>query len=204
MAPDGSTRWNHNIHYHRLIETAVPPGARTALDVGTGNGLLAADLSRTIPQVTAIDIDTAVLRSARLESDAVEWIRGDVLTHPLASRSFDVVASVATLHHLPDLTGALHRCADLVAPGGVLAIVGIARTSRPRDVLLHLGGQVQHRYLSWRHGFWEHTAPMVWPPPHTYAEVEQAVHAELPSARWRQLPMWRYLIVWRRPDRLSR
>jgi hypothetical protein len=31
-----ASRWNHNIHYHRLVLAAVPPGSRTALDVGCG------------------------------------------------------------------------------------------------------------------------------------------------------------------------
>ncbi|OSY35896.1 hypothetical protein [Pseudonocardia autotrophica] len=44
-------RWNHNIHYHRLVLNAVPEGSHTALDVGTGTGtgLLAADLRRRVP-----------------------------------------------------------------------------------------------------------------------------------------------------------
>ena len=111
-------RWNHNIHYHHRILNAVPVGARSALDVGTGNGLLAAELHKRVPHVTAIDPDATVLRSARTEDEGVAWICGDVMTYPFDAASFDVVACVAALHHLPSTDRALARLAELTAPGG--------------------------------------------------------------------------------------
>jgi SAM-dependent methyltransferase len=197
VAPDG--RWNHNIHYHRLILAAVPPGARTALDVGTGNGLLARDLRRVVPHVTGIDVDGAVLDQAREEDEGVEWVQGDVRTHPFPLDSFDVVASVATVHHLPDLEATFRRLADLTAPGGVLAVVGLARSSTPLDHVADLVGAVEHRVLARRRQVWEHTAPVAWPPPHTYAQVRRAAARVLPEMRWRRLPLWRYAIVWTKP-----
>ncbi len=199
MSAGAHRRWNHNIHYHRIVLDAVPAGARTALDVGTGDGLLAAALHTLVPGVTGIDSDAGVLAAARCVDPAVRWVHGDVLDHPFALGAFDVVASVATVHHLPDLAGALRRLADLTAPGGVVAVVGLARASRPRDVLVHLVGAVQHAHHRRRRGFWQHSAPTVWPPPHTYAEVHRIARAVLPGARWRQLPMFRYAVVWRKP-----
>lgn len=191
-------RWNHNIHYHRLVLDAVPVDARSALDVGTGNGLLAADLRQKVPEVVAIDLDGDVLDVAHEEVDDVEWILGDVMAYPF-ERTFDVVASVATLHHLPDLRSALRRLAELTSPGGVLVVVGLARSTRPLEFALGVVGVVQHRWLSWRRGYWEHTAPTVWPPPHSYSEVRECAQAELPGAQWRQLPMFRYVLTWEKP-----
>ncbi|WP_075333163.1 class I SAM-dependent methyltransferase [Pseudonocardia sp. Ae717_Ps2] len=199
MSGSSARRWNHNIHYHRLVLDAVPRGAQTALDVGTGNGLLAADLVHRVPQVVAIDLDPTVLRSARSEAPMVEWVHGDILSHVFPADSFDVVASMATLHHLPDPVQALRRCADLTSPGGRVVVVGLARTSRPIEVVLHGIGAVQHAVLRRRYGFWEHTAPVVWPPPHTYSEVRRAARSALPGCRWRLLPMWRYCITWTKP-----
>lgn len=122
-------RWNTNIHYHRRILDAVPSGARTALDVGTGNGLLAAELRAHGADATGIDSDAAVLDSARREDGGVTWVRGDVMTYPFPLASFDVVASVAAIHHLPGLDRALARLAALTAPGGVVAVVGLARSA---------------------------------------------------------------------------
>lgn len=193
-------RWNHNTHFHPRVLAAVPPGARTALDVGTGNGLLAQDLAVAGLEVTAIDLDEAVLTTARTGQPhhGIRWVRGDVMTQRFG-QCFDVVASVATVHHLPDLAAALVRLGSLTAPGGVLVVVGLARSNRPRDHLLGLVGAVEHRWYAWRRGYWEHSAPTVWPPPHSYAEVEQTARAVLPGSEYRQHPLWRYSVTWRRP-----
>ena len=46
---DLSRRWNHNTHYRRIVLDALHSGARTALDVGAGDGLLAAELREQVP-----------------------------------------------------------------------------------------------------------------------------------------------------------
>ena len=115
-------RWNHNTHFHRVVMDAVPAGASSALDVGTGDGLLAADLRLAIKDVTAVDIDPEVLARAAAEYSGITWICGDVMSVKL-DRTFDVVASVATLHHLTDLSAAINRLADLTSPGGVMVVV---------------------------------------------------------------------------------
>jgi SAM-dependent methyltransferase len=60
-----------------MVVSAVPPGARTALDVGTGDGLLAAPLRATIPDVTGIDSDAEVIDRARDSAAEVNWLVGD-------------------------------------------------------------------------------------------------------------------------------
>ncbi len=191
--------WNHNTHFHDLVLRAVPRGARTALDVGTGNGLLARDLADAGLAVTAIDLDETVLDAARTEhaDAAIHWVCGDVMVADLGQQ-FDVVASVATVHHLPDLALALSRLADLTAPGGTLVVVGLARSTRLRDRLLDLVGVVQHRWYSWRRGYWEHSAPTCWPPPHSYSEVQRTAWAVLMGSRYRRHPLWRYSVTWHR------
>ncbi|WP_028709053.1 class I SAM-dependent methyltransferase [Propionicicella superfundia] len=192
-------RWNHNIHYHAVILGALPRNARTALDVGTGNELLATELHRRIPHVTGLDVDADVLALAHAEDPGVTWIRGDILTYPFPRASFDVVASVAALHHLADPATALRRFAELVRPGGVVAVVGMARSTRPVDWAHDVAGVVGHRVLSVGRTAWEHSAPTV-RPPHSYAEVRAAARHALPGCRWRRLAMWRYVVLWNRPE----
>ncbi|MDO5663473.1 MAG: class I SAM-dependent methyltransferase, partial [Brachybacterium sp.] len=153
-----------------------------------------------IPEVTGIDTDRAVLEGAKRDHAGITWIHGDVMICDLDG-PFDVVASVATLHHLPDLDSALARLAELTAPGGVLAVVGLARTTRPTEALVHLAGMVQHRWYARRHGYWEHTAPTAWPPRHSFTTVRTSAQRILTGAQWQLLSLWRYLVTWQKPQR---
>src|SRR5512142_414183 len=124
--------WNANIHYDARLAACVPAAAEAVLDVGCGDGFLAARLAPRVPHVVAIDIDAAVLGRARARfPDApVTWCHGDILTHPLEAESFDAVLSNATLHHLPDTRAALRRLSRLVRPGGTLGIAPVEEVTR--------------------------------------------------------------------------
>lgn len=197
-APAG--RWNHNIAHHGVLLDAVPPGCERALDVGCGDGLLTRALADRARQVTAIDVDPASVASTRREVDGltnVTVIAADVLTHPFEPGSFDAVLSVATLHHLP-LEAGLRRLAELVAPGGVLGIVGLARTRGLWDLAFDGVGAVATRVHRRRRGYWEHSAAIV-DPRSSYTEVLRMAALLLPGCRYRRHPLFRYSIVWTRP-----
>lgn len=71
-------------------------------------------------EVVALDIDRDALAHARAASGSdsrITFVEGDVMTHPFADCSFDLITAVATLHHLP-LRPALARFRDLLKPGG--------------------------------------------------------------------------------------
>lgn len=198
MIENVGVRWNHNIHYDPLLLAAVPPGCRSALDVGCGEGILARELRTTIPSVTGIDLDCPSIERARAEGGGVEYVQGDFLTHPFEPGSFDMIVSVAALHHM-DAATALERMRSLLRPAGVLALVGIARDRIPQDLPLALVGAVSHRWHRWRKGYWEHSAPIVWPPPQTYPEIRRTATRLLPGARFRRPMLWRYSLVWTKP-----
>lgn len=199
MPVDLRRRWNHSTHYHRFVLRQVPRGATTALDVGTGDGLLAADLRERVPDVTGLDADAAVLARAAGTGADVRWLLGDVRTAPLPVGGYDVVTSVATVHHLPDLHAGLRRLGELTAPGGRLVVIGCARNARPRDYLADLPGIVQHQVLARTRGYWEHTAPVRAQLPHTYDQTRLIAADALPGARWRRLALFRYAVLWTRP-----
>jgi SAM-dependent methyltransferase len=192
-----SKRWNHNIHYHPLILAAVAAGARRALDVGCGEGMLARRLRAIVPEVVGIDSDEASIDTAQSQSGGVEYVLGDFLTYPFEPESFDLIASVATLHHL-DAVDALHRMRFLLRPGGTLAIVGLARRTTA-DLPYELAGAVATRIRQRRNGLWQHPSPTCWPPPLTFAEVRRTAAAVLPGVRYRRHVLWRYSLVWTKP-----
>ncbi len=202
--------WNHNIHYHPLILAAVPPGSQRALDVGCGAGLLARELSRRVPRVTGLDRDGPVLGRARREDAGagVEYVQGDFLSHGFGPEPFDVIVSVAALHHM-DPAAALARMRDLLRPGGVLAVVGLARGSLPADLPRELVAAPANLLLRVRHRDWaqaraarargEAMAPVIWPPAHSYREISQLAARLLPGVRYRRHLLWRYSLIWRKP-----
>jgi SAM-dependent methyltransferase len=200
-AAPASRRWNHNLLYRHVLLSAMPGQCRTALDVGCGEGNLARALRQSVPRVTAIDQDERCIELAReLDGGAgVEHVLGDFLTHPLTPGGFDFVVSVAALHHM-DEEVALERMRELLAPGGTLAVLGLARSSYPadlpRDIVAVAVHQARRRL---RARPWQSPAPTVWPPPHTYREIRAMAERTLPGARFRRHLLWRYSLVWTKP-----
>jgi hypothetical protein len=88
--------------------------------------------------------------------------------------------------------------ADLLRPGGVLVVVGVAR-SQPADLHRELAAFVAHRWLRMRRTLWEHSSPVVWPPPETYAGMRRLAEEVLPGVRYRRHVLWRYSLVWTKP-----
>ncbi len=198
MTVTGDRRWNHNIHYHPRVLRAVPYGAQRALDVGCGEGMLARELRRVVPNVTAIDLDAPSIDQAREYPGDVNYVVGDFLTHPFEAASFDIVASVATLHHM-DAASGLARMCDLLRPGGVLIVVGLARSTMPKDLPRDLAGVVAGTFHRLTKGHWQHSSPVVWPPPLTYPQMRGLAAEILPGSQYRRHLLWRYSITWRKP-----
>ena len=191
--------WNHNIHYHRILLEAVPSAARRALDVGCGEGLLTRRLGQSVPEVVGIDSDRTSIERAREQADGrnVSYVMGDFMSYPFEPESFDAVVSVAVLHHLDAVAG-LARMRQLLRPGGVLGIVGLAR-SGPADLPGNLVAAAASRLLRRGRTWHEPGSPTLWPPPETFTGMKRLVAEELPGARFRRHLLWRYTVIWRKP-----
>ncbi len=194
-------RWNLNIHYHRVVLDNVGAGATRALDVGCGDGLLAFDLADAGLDVVGIDPDTASVARARADARAghnPRFVVCDLFDHQFEPGSFDVVASIAALHHM-DAERGLRVMAELVAPGGVLAVVGLARPDSIATHGLAVAGRGLKGAQKLRGRLWDHAAPIVWPPPLTMSEMAAVARAVLPGVEDRRLLSGRYSLIWRAP-----
>jgi SAM-dependent methyltransferase len=193
--------WNHNIAYFPFIEkVAGSRPRRSALDVGTGDGMLAAQLAESIPFVVGLDLHQAQIDSASAAHPARSGLRfetGDVLTTRLADEPFDFVVCSATIHHL-DLQDGLLRLRELTAPGGTLVIIGLARNESILDWILSGLSVVPVRIARAGRGWHEHGA-LKRDPRESWAEVRRAVAAVLPGAAFRRRLYWRYSVVWEHP-----
>jgi ubiquinone/menaquinone biosynthesis C-methylase UbiE len=121
-------------------------GDERALDVGTGTGALAFALAPRVREVVAVDSDAAMLAQARAGAPAnVELLEAGAERLPFEDASFDLVATLRTLHHVhrPELAvaeltrvarpGAVVFVVDQVAPVDPLAALDLNRFERARD-----------------------------------------------------------------------
>lgn len=74
----------------------------------------------------------------------------------------------------------------------------LARPRLPRDIPWELAGGVTTRRLKLSRPYWEHSAPIVWPPPETYGTMRAIAEQVLPGARYRRHVLWRYSLIWER------
>jgi len=196
------SEWSHNIEYHRDILFAVPPSCSRALDVGCGEGLLTKKLAGCCDQVVGLDLDSGVLTAsdkAETRPANVTFAVGDIMTYPFLPGSFTFLSSVATLHHLP-LEPALVRFSELLAPGGVLVIVGLYRADGLTDAAFSVVGLIASQAKRRFHYFRETSAPIK-EPQQTLKEIAKAAERLLPASHVRRRFYFRYSLVWQKPQK---
>jgi ubiquinone/menaquinone biosynthesis C-methylase UbiE len=116
--------------YRRLavdVAASTPDGA-TVLDVGTGPGLLLAELARRRPDLTLVGIDlsadmvAAAARNLTPFGARASVAQADVAELPFADGSMDVVVSSLSLHHWDRPREAIGELGRVLRPGGRLNI----------------------------------------------------------------------------------
>jgi SAM-dependent methyltransferase len=115
------------------LPEVLPRSGRRALDLGCGAGWHAVILAERFAQVDAVDLSGPMIELARRRRSRpnIAYRRASLLT---VTGEYDLVLSVATLHHVPDLGAALSHIKTLVAPGGRAVLVDTVspRPANPR------------------------------------------------------------------------
>ncbi|MEE2672202.1 MAG: metalloregulator ArsR/SmtB family transcription factor [Myxococcota bacterium] len=110
----------------RAVTRMVSPG-QSAADIGTGTGILAAELARLGVRVIGVDNSSRMLDAARAKLDAegitsVELRRGEVQNLPIEDEEVDAAFAHMVLHYLASPGEALREMARIVRPGGVVVV----------------------------------------------------------------------------------
>lgn len=107
---------------------SVVPDTRRVLEIGCGDGAMAAALRRVLPDAAILGVDPGVVEPGRMfDADrvGVEFRRttsSELLAEGVGR--FDLVVLVDVLHHVADdqREQVLRDAAELTAPGGVVAV----------------------------------------------------------------------------------
>jgi ubiquinone/menaquinone biosynthesis C-methylase UbiE len=103
----------------RFVLEHCPRGS--ALDVGCGTGALAARLADEGYEVVGLDPSEGMLRVLEERRSRVRAVRGSGSSIPFPDASFDLVFSVATMHHIAaadDVRRTLAEMVRVTCPGG--------------------------------------------------------------------------------------
>lgn len=236
-SPDGAA---HNDHYHSFLLRHVPSNCHNVLEIGCGTGTFARRLAEHSDHVLALDLSPEMIRIARersaqfpdtdspntkfpnIESPTpnikfpnIEFELADVLERPLPVASFDCIATIATLHHLP-FAEVLLKMKQALKPGGVLLVLDLFEPARISDSLaaglsdsllnllalpvsagprlIHHGRLLPSREV--RDAWAAHEVHDLYP---TMSEVRAHCARILPDAKIKKHLLWRYSIVWEKP-----
>jgi len=129
-----------------LVSVLRPAGGR-ALDLGCGSGRHAVLLAERFTHVDAIDLSLPMIDIARARRSRpnVAYQQANLLD-ATGSGEYDLVLSVMTLHHVPDLQSALAHIRGLLAPGGRIVVVD----PYPAGSALHPVLRILHRLVPLR------------------------------------------------------
>ena len=211
-----SEGWTHNNHYHKFLLQHVPKECREALEVGCGTGALARQLAERAENVTAVDLSPEMIRVARMHSEQfpnIDYQLVDASEYDFPANHFDCIATVATLHHLPQ-RAVLLNLKQALRPGGTLLVLDLFEPERNllslaggRDALLNvvaMAASASQRLVhngrlrpprEVRAAWEEHGKHDSYP---TMKEVRALCAAILPDAVIKRHLFWRYSIVWRK------
>jgi SAM-dependent methyltransferase len=104
------------------VQHHLPPRPGRLLEVGCGNGQIAARLQQEGYYVIALDSDTAVIEQARQQG-----VDARVAAWPdFEEAPFDGILFTRSLHHIAELSAAVSHAYRLLVPGGLLLVEDFA------------------------------------------------------------------------------
>jgi 2-polyprenyl-6-hydroxyphenyl methylase/3-demethylubiquinone-9 3-methyltransferase len=119
-------------HFGSTANTLRPLAGKRLLDAGCGGGLIAEPMARLGAAVTGLDASAEALTVARAHAAAqglaIDYRQGGI--EDVDGPPFDVILALEVIEHVADPDAFLGHCRKLLAPGGILIVSTLNRTSK--------------------------------------------------------------------------
>jgi 2-polyprenyl-3-methyl-5-hydroxy-6-metoxy-1,4-benzoquinol methylase len=177
------------------------------LDVGCGLGFFARKLAEQSKTVAALDVDSAVLAEALRLNPApnISYLKNDFLIADLPEANYDVIVSIATLHHM-DIEAALTKMKHLLRPSGKLLILGLYQEKTLIDYAYStISVPLNFVCLNWHRASVAKltTVAPTRPAQLSLKQIRKVADAIVPGFRLRRHLFWRYSLIWQKPSLLT-
>ena len=102
----------------------------TALEYGCGTGLLSFNLGKSVGHITLADNSTGMLAvlSKKITTSGMSNmtpLKLDLSTDPIPGERYDLIYTLMTLHHIPDISVILQSFYTLLKPEGTLCVADL-------------------------------------------------------------------------------
>jgi SAM-dependent methyltransferase len=162
--PDYDEKWRRlaaageSIHGEADFVSRLAP--RAVLDAGCGTGRVAIELAARGVDVVGVDLDEAMLATARAKAPGLDWVCADVCSLDLR-REFDVVVAAGNvmifLHPGSESTAVASLAAHLAVGGALVAGFQLGRAYDLDDYDLDCaasGLELEQRFATWDGAPW--------------------------------------------------
>lgn len=200
--------WNHNNHYFEFLKSKICQNGKSALEVGCGNGNFCAVLSPMFENVIGLDISPKTINKAKEYSNAknVQYEIGDYLQIRYPENSFDLIVSIATVHHF-SLLDFLRKAKSEIKSGGQIVILDLYRPKTLKERITEiLAVFLNFIYqLVINKGLSENRHRKILMDKHqendvylTIQEVKDMIKHEFTTAEFNKHLFWRYSLIWKK------
>src|SRR5262245_4818662 len=112
-----------------VLQALAPRSAERIIDVGSGPGLMAAELADAVGQhgkVCGVDTSASMIALSSARQAGRPWLEfqlSDATALPYPEQSFDAAVCVQVLEYVKDVTAALSELYRVLRPGGRAVII---------------------------------------------------------------------------------
>lgn len=132
--------WDDNPdHFNRVVKIATYlqkyldlTKVDSAMEYGSGTGLLSFALKDIIPRIVLMDNSTEMTKEAQRKVNeqkitSLHPLKYDIMTEPLPDDKYDLIYILQTLHHIDDTDLFLKKSAQLLTVGGSLVLIDLVK-----------------------------------------------------------------------------